>query len=65
MNVFTDTSLLGSRKIVVKDDEKVSFLQTVYRPYNQSVIDHINARVESTDFISSMSVFDPHQLPKK
>ena len=26
MNVFTDTSLLGSRKIVVKDEEKVSFL---------------------------------------
>ena len=65
MNVFTDTSLHGSKKIVVKNEEKVSFLQRVYRPYIQSVIDHINARVESTHFILSMSVFDPCHLPRK
>lgn len=44
---------------------KCHSIQRVYQSYIQSVIDHINARVESTDFISSMSVFDPHHLPKK
>ena len=65
MNVFTDTSLLESRKIVVKNEEKVSFLQRLYQAYIQSVIDHIYARVESTDFILSMSVFHPRHLPKR
>ena len=50
----------------LKNEKKASFLQRVYRLYIQSVIDHINnARVESTDFISSMSVFDPRHLQKK
>ena len=42
---------------------KADFEQNVYRLYLQSVIDHINGRMESTDLISSMSVFDPCQLP--
>lgn len=33
------------------------------KPYIQSVIDHINARLASTDFISSMFAFDPRNLP--
>ena len=37
----------------------------MYRPYLQSVIDHINGKMESTDLISFMSVFDPRHLPDK
>ena len=59
MNVFSDNALLGSRNILITAEEKASFIQQVY----ESVIDHINARLESTDFISSMSVFDPRNLP--
>ena len=33
------------------------------RPYIQSVIDHISGRLESTNLISSMSVFDPVTFP--
>ena len=29
----------------------------------QSVVDHINRRMESTDLISAMSIFDPRHLP--
>ena len=36
--VFTDTAQLGSRNIVVKEEDKSAFLQKVYRPYFQSVI---------------------------
>ena len=54
--VFTDNSQLGAKKIVVTEEEKAGFLQKVYRSYLQSVIDHINGRMESTDFLSSMPV---------
>ena len=58
--VFTDVLQLGSRNIT---EEKEEFLCRIYRPYLQSVINNINARMESTDFISSMSIFDPRHLP--
>ena len=58
--VFTDTAKLGSKHI---EEEKSAFHHKVYRPYLQSVIDHITARMESNDLISSMSVFDPRHLP--
>ena len=61
--VFTDPSQLGARDINLSESMKTEFLQKVYRPYIQSVIDHISARLESTDLISSMSVFDPRHLP--
>ena len=61
--VFSDTAQLGSKGIIVTEIEKSTFLQKVYRPYIQSVINHINARMESNDLISSMSVFDPRHLP--
>ena len=61
--VFTDNSQLGAKNIVVTEEEKAGFLQKVYCPYLQSVIDYINGRMESTDFLSSMSVFDPRHLP--
>ena len=51
--VFTDTAQLGSRNILVREEDKSAFLQKVYRqPYLQSVIDHINVRMESNDLIS-------------
>ena len=62
--VFTDTAQLGAKNIVVTNEEKEAFLQKVYRPYLQSVIDHISSRMESSDLISSMSVFDPYHLPE-
>ena len=49
MNVFSDDSLLGSRNIIITSEEEASFIQQVYRPYIQSVIDHTNARLASTD----------------
>ncbi len=61
--VFTDAAQLGAKNIMVTEEEKAVFLQKVYRPYLQSVVDHINARMQSTDLISSMSVFDPRHLP--
>ena len=61
--VFTDNSQLGAKKTVITEEEKTGFLQKVYRPYLQSVIDHINGRMESTDFLSSMYVFDPRHCP--
>ena len=48
---------------MITEEEKGVFLQKEYRPYLQSVIDHINGRMESTDFLSSTSVFDPRHLP--
>ena len=61
--VYSDTAQLGARNIEISDTMKSAFLQKVYRPYIQSVIDHINARMGSTDLLSSMSVFDPRHLP--
>ena len=61
--VFSDPTQLGMKEIEVTDVKKTDFERNVYRPYLQSVIDHINGRMESTDLISSMSVFDPRQLP--
>ncbi|KAI6661012.1 hypothetical protein LOD99_13735 [Oopsacas minuta] len=56
---FTDDAQLGEKHIMVLEEEKSEFLYKVYRPYFQSVIDHINVRMESTELISAMSVFDP------
>ena len=62
-SVFTNPSQLGARNIEITESVKTQFLQKVYRPHIQSVIDHINASLESTDLVSSMSVFDPRHLP--
>lgn len=64
LTVFTDKAQLGSKEVVVTSEEEDNFLRQIYRPYIQSVIDHINGRMESSDLISSMSVFDPRHLPK-
>ena len=41
------------------EEEKSEFLYKLYRPYIQSVIDHNNVRVESTELISAI----PRLLP--
>ena len=46
---------------MVISEEKDSFLQNIYT--SKSVIDHINSRLESSDLVSSISVFDPQHLP--
>ena len=58
--VFTDDAQLVEKHFVVLEDEKSEFLYKVYRPYLQSVIDHINVRMDSTELISAISVFDRH-----
>ena len=63
--VFTDAAQIGGRNIAVTDEEKAGFVEKVYRPYLQSVNDHINGRMVSTELISFMSVFDPCHLPDK
>lgn len=59
-SVFTDDAQLEAKNIVVTEEEKNLFLHKVYRPCVQSIVDHINRRMESTDLISAMSIFDPH-----
>ena len=63
-SVFTDPSQLGAKNIDLTESMKIQFLQKVYCPNIQSVIDHISERLESTDLIASISVFDPHHLPE-
>ena len=50
--MFTDAAQLGGRNIVVTDELKEVF------------VSHINGRMECTEFISSMSVFDPHHAKR-
>ena len=45
------------------EEEKNLFLHKVYCPYMQNVVDHINGRMESTDLISAMFIYDPQHLP--
>ena len=61
--MFTDPAKLGEKSITVTETMKTHFLQEVYCPYLQNVIDHIRGRIECTDLISSMAVFDPRHLP--
>ena len=62
--VFSDrTTQLGMKEIEVTGVMKTDFEQNGCRPYFQSVVNHINGRMESTDLISSMSVFYPCQHP--
>ena len=60
--VFTDTNELGTRNIDFSRSHQDVFLSNVYRPYIQSVIDHIR-RLNSCDLVSAFSVFDPSNLP--
>ena len=60
-----DASQLGGRNIAVTDELMAAFVVKVYHQYLQSVINHINGGMESTELISSMSVFGPCHLPSK
>ena len=61
--MFTDPCQLGARNIIVSESDQDAFLRRVYRPYIQSVIDHIPSRLQSSDVFSAFSVFDPSNLP--
>lgn len=50
--------------LTVSEADKESFLSRIYRPYIQSVIDHISNRLKSSDVFSAFSVFDPVHLPQ-
>ena len=63
MNVFTDSTQLGTWNISVTQTDQEGFINSVYRPYIQSVIDHVRTRLRSSDVFSAFSVFDPSNLP--
>ena len=52
--VFTETSQSSLQDVSVSEADKTSFLSRIYRPYIQSVIDHISSRMESSDFFFSL-----------
>ena len=62
-DVFTDDMQLGDRNTDITDTMKTQFIQKVYHPHIQSVINRIKSRIEKTDLISTMGVFDPKDLP--
>ena len=45
--VFSDPKQLGQLEVQIT--ERKSFIQGVYNPYIQSVIDHITSRMQSSD----------------
>ena len=63
ISVFSDPHQLGEHNISIAEDEKEEFMLKVYRPYIQSVIDHVSTRLRSSDVYSCFSVFDPQFLP--
>ena len=63
LKVFTETSQSSLQDVSVSEADKTSFLSLIYRPYIQSVIDHISSRMESSDIFSAFSIFDPIHLP--
>ena len=63
LKVFTETSQSSLQDVNVSEADKTSILSRIYRPYIQSVIDHISSRMESSDIFSAFSIFDPIHLP--
>ena len=61
--VFTETSQSSLQDVRVSEVDKTSFLSQIYRPYIQSVTDHISSRMESSDIFTAFSIFDPIHLP--
>ncbi len=63
--VFSDPAQLGELDIEITEFDKETFIQTVYKPYIQSVIDHITSRMRSSDVFSAYSIFNPRHLPEE
>ena len=61
---FFRSSTLGNRNIVVSQANEDNFSDKVYRPYIQSIIDHITSRLRSSDVFSAFAIFNPSNLPK-
>ncbi len=62
--VFSDQAALGNWNIVVNQVDEDNFTAKVYRPYIQSVIDHITSRLKSSDIFSAFAIFNPSHLQK-
>ena len=62
--VFSDQAALGNRNIVVSQADEDNFSAKVYRPYIQSVVDHITSQLKSSDVFSAFAIFNPSHLPK-
>ncbi len=63
LTVFSESALPNFNTVTVSEAAKESFLSRIYRPYIQSVIDHISSRMESSGVFSAFSIFDPAHLP--
>ena len=63
--VFSDPKQLGQLEIQITESDSKSFIQGVYNPYIQSVIDHITSRMQSSDVFSAFSIFNPLCLPNE
>lgn len=63
--VFSSPDHLGNLNVTVTESDRDSFIKSTYRPYLQSVIDHISSRMLSSDKVSAFSLFDPLHLPKE
>ena len=57
--VFSDPKQLGQLEVQITESDRKSFIQGVYNPYIQSVIDHITSRIQSSDVFSAFSIFNP------
>lgn len=63
ITVFSDPKQLGCQNIIITEPDRENFISNTYRPYIQSVIDHIsNCRLQSSDIYLCFSMFDPHLL---
>ena len=63
--VFSDPNKLGHLDIAISESTKESFMRNIYKPYIQSVVDHISAKMKSSDVLSAFSLFNPCHLPEK
>ena len=61
--VFSNPKQLGDKQIIVAESDQAYFLQNIYCPYIQGVINHVSSRLKSSDVFSSFSVFDPSHVP--
>ena len=62
--VFSDPKQLGQLKVQITESDRKFFIQRVYNPYIQSVIDQ-TSRMPSSDVFLAFSIFNPLNLPKE
>ena len=53
--VFSDPELFEQRNITVTECDKSWSINTIYKPYVQSVIDYISSRILSSGVVSALA----------